>query len=296
MTQPLHRLRDQLLDLLAHLEAGLDFVEEDIRFIEPAEIEQQLDDALNRVKRMGDQLAQRARRDALPLVVLYGWPNVGKSSLFNRLVPNASALVADVAGTTRDYLTGALELDGLQCQLCDTAGIECAESVSTSIHNLAQQLRASQTNRADLRVLCLDATRPLNAWETNELTNLGDSTLVVVTKSDGSRLLPHVPRAIETSANTGRGLALLRKAIRTKLTELSLGETAAHATADRCLDSIRAAAESLERAQFLNRQQAGEELIGGELRVALDELGKVVGAVYTDDILDRVFSRFCIGK
>lgn len=300
MTQALHRLRDQLLDLLAHLEAGLDFVEDDIRFIQPAEIELQLGDALALVKRTGDQLVERARRDTLPLVVLTGWPNVGKSSLFNRLIPNASALVADVAGTTRDYLTGTLDLDGMQCQLCDTAGIERGtertETASIEIRVSAQQLGAFQTKRADLRLLCLDATRPLNAWETNELANLASSALVVMTKADGPRLLPHVPAAIETSARTGSGLAQLRRAIRAALAELSLGETAAQATADRCADSVRAASESLERARLLNRQQAGEELIGSELRVALDELGKVVGAVYTDDILDRVFSRFCIGK
>jgi tRNA modification GTPase len=136
----------------------------------------------------------------------------------------------------------------------------------------------------------------LNLWETNELAKLASTDLVVVTKADGQRSLPRVSGAIETSAKMGGGLAQLRHAMRSALIELSLGETAAQATADRCADSIRAAAESLKRARQLNRQQAGEELVGSELRVALDELGKVVGAVYTDDILDRVFSRFCIGK
>jgi tRNA modification GTPase len=301
MTQPLHALRDQLLDLLAHLEAGLDFVEEDIRFIRPDEIQQQLDDALALVARINQQLSSRSRRDAMPLVVLTGWPNVGKSSLFNCLVSNAAALVANVPGTTRDYLIGTLDLEGMTCQLCDTAGVEprlreSAGSASIGIRSSAQQLGASQTQLADLRLLCLDAARPLNTWEANELANLDGSELVVVTKTDGRRMLPQVPDSLETSAKTGSGLAQLRSAIREALTQRLLGETAARATADRCADSIRAATESLERAWQLNRQQAGEELIGSELRVVLVELGKVVGAVYTDDILDRVFSRFCIGK
>ncbi len=299
MTHPLHNLRDRLLDLLAHLEAGLDFVEEDIQFVRPEEVQRQLDEAAAQVARLRDQLTKRTRHDDLPTVVLVGWPNVGKSSLFNRLIPRGSALVANEPGTTRDYLTGTLDLDGLTCRLCDTAGIEPTDSNSddgsdTSIRRSAQQLGESLAQRGDLRLLCLDMTRALNPWEQQQLAaNPADPRLIVLTKSDGQRRLSTPPGALETSALADIGLETLRSAIRMELSELARAEAA---TAGRCADSLRAAAESLARASQLNEIQAGEELIGSELRLALDELGKVVGAVYTDDILDRVFSRFCIGK
>ncbi|MEX2112783.1 MAG: tRNA modification GTPase [Pirellulales bacterium] len=302
MTQPLHALRDRLMDLLAHLEAGLDFVEEDIRFIERDEIQRQLDDAMALVEQTLSQLATRTRHDALSLVALMGWPNVGKSSLFNRLVPEGSALVANQPGTTRDYLTGTLDLGGVVCQLCDTAGVEtviaaAGDSLHADIRQSAQHLGASQAARAELCIVCLDATRDLNCWEREQLATIhAGPRLVVLTKSDAPGCLEAPPGAIATSALSGSGLAELRTAIRAKLGETANGETAAQITADRCVDSLRAAGETLQRAGQLNRASAGEELIGSELRLALDELGKVVGATYTDDILDRVFSRFCIGK
>ncbi len=225
---------------------------------------------------------------------------MGKSSLFNRLVDKASALVANEPGTTRDYLTGTLELGGVSCQLCDTAGVEPtgrSDGSDASIRQSAQQLGESLTARSDLRLLCLDMTRPLNPWEEQQLAaNPAGQRLVVLTKSDGQHRLTAPPGAMETSALTDAGLGSLRHAIRDALSELAHGESAAFGSASRCAESLRAAAESLARAGQLNETRAGEELIGSELRLALDELGRVVGAVYTDDILDRVFSRFCIGK
>jgi tRNA modification GTPase len=148
-----------------------------------------------------------------------------------------------------------------------------------------------------LRLLCIDMTRPLNPWEAQQLAaNPSGPRLVVLTKSDGQSHMHSPPGAVVTSALADTGLDALRRAIREALSELAHGESAAFASASRCAESLRAAADSLARAGQLNETRSGEELVGSELRLALDELGKVVGAVYTDDILDRVFSRFCIGK
>jgi tRNA modification GTPase len=102
--------------------------------------------------------------------------------------------------------------------------------------------------------------------------------------------------ALETSAHAGLGIGRLREAIRQEIVQLSPERSPGWMTADRCGQSLRAAAQALARAAELARTRGGEELIGSELRVALGELSGVVGAVYTDDILDRIFSRFCIGK
>ena len=307
LSRPLAALRESLVELLAHLEAGLDFVEEDIRFISREEIQKQLDDAGAIVARIAGQLTGRDRREALPVVVLTGSPNVGKSSLFNALAEGTQALVANEPGTTRDYLTARLVLEGVSCLLTDTAGVEPEVATDEAISAQAQQLGARQRRHSEVQLLCLDAARPVNAWEQQALTaNPAMPRLVVLTKCDTVgdvdskreelASVGFVGSALETSAKTGQGLTPLQLALRTALARIDRGSNATLGTADRCRESLRGAVDALARAGELNRTAAGEELIGTELRGALDELGAVVGVVYTEDILGRIFSRFCIGK
>ena len=124
LARPLGVVREQLLDLLAHLEAGLDFVEEDIEFISRSELEGRLAQIVGQVDDIARQMAVRGVAVDLPRVVFYGYPNVGKSSLFNALLGTHGALVSELAGTTRDYVTATLDLGGCRCELVDTAGVE----------------------------------------------------------------------------------------------------------------------------------------------------------------------------
>jgi tRNA modification GTPase len=294
LARPLARLRESLLELLADVEAGLDFAEEDLEFVTRDQIAHALAAAAAVVAQTSTQLVERRRHDQLPRVVLVGWPNVGKSSLFNALA-GSDALVSDTPGTTRDYLTATLTLDRSECRLIDTAGHDPSGKPG-EIRRFAQQMTASETEACDVQLLCLDATRPPNSWEQAELAaNPATERLVVWTKCDQPhiRLLP--PGAIATSARTSAGLDQLRGQLAETLVALEPGESAG-LTAQRCGESLRAASEALARAVELNATGAGEELLAAELRAALGELGKVAGTVYTDDILDRIFSRFCIGK
>lgn len=294
---PLHKLRDQLLDLLAHLEAGFDFADEDLPFITAEELQRQITAAADTIARLAHQMA--SRRDAADLVrvVLRGWPNTGKSSLFNALAGRDGAIVSDVPGTTRDYLTAELHLDGVQCLLVDTAGVELESAgPSGDLWQAAQAATEEQSRQAHVQVLCLDNARPLNAWEYAQLSLDGQPPLLVVTKTDAPRRTDLVQRAIATSSVTGQGIDVLERRLR----DLVLAARASNSevvagTAARCHESLRLAGECLERAGELVRL-GGEELVAAEVRVALEELGKVVGTVYTDDVLDRIFSRFCIGK
>jgi tRNA modification GTPase len=295
LARPLEALRGQLLDLLAELEAGLDFVEEDIAFVSRGQIATALDDAGIAVARLESQLAGRIRHDLLRRVVLVGQPNVGKSSLLNALVASNAAIVAGQPGTTRDYVAATLEHGGARCELVDTAGIGPLAG-DDPIGAMAQQVSAEQQEQCDVRLLCLDGTRPLSEWEHRELAaNPREPQIVVLTKCDLPRgAAPPCP-AMETSAVTGRGLASLREAIARAVRSIDLSTTVG-STAERCRESVRLAGESLARASELNRTGEGEELVASEIRLALTELGKMAGAVHTDDVLDRVFSRFCIGK
>ena len=294
LATPLHELRERLINLLAHLEAGLDFAEEDIAFIERDELIRGIDDAIIEVQSVQRQLQARTEIDDAPFVVLVGSPNVGKSSLLNALVADAAAIVSHVSGTTRDYVARRLTLSDRDVIVIDTAGVEHVEAL-IDIPSAAQAMTRSKQRQAALLLFCLDATRPLNAWELSELNaDPGVPRLVVSTKADiGSQLHLAGPR-IETSSRTGLGMSELREAIYHQIAADSCH--AVTSTALRCHESLRLARTSLEQAWLAASESRGEELVASELRVVLDELGNVVGEIYTDDILDRIFSRFCIGK
>ena len=302
LSGPLHELRGELLDLLADLEAGLDFVEEDIEFVSSAETQRRLAGARDRLNRLLGQMDTRHQHASAARVVLVGWPNVGKSSLFNAIVGHRRAIVSHVAGTTRDYLSATIDLDGAHCELIDTAGIDPDVTIG-ELHELAQRQTSGQDQSAAVRVLCVDSSRPLNAWERAALAARDERPAIVAsTKCDlsgnGTAALRGLPRqSIPTSGTTGQGIDALRGAIRQLVIESAAAEChVVPSTVARCRESVRRASVAIRRSQDLLHAGAGEELLAVELRIALDELGCVVGAVCPEDVLERIFSRFCIGK
>ena len=304
----LHRVRDELLDLLAQIEAGLDFVEEDIEFVAATEVERCLAAASATVSELLGRMSTRDATSDAVRAVLVGSPNVGKSSLFNALVGDSAAIVSEAAGTTRDFLIGQVNLDGITCRLIDTAGIDPemrdqAKENETAIDATAQRFAAEQHQAAHVCVLCLDASRGLNDWERAELLRGAPEQMVVaLTKCDRPRGIEHLPElpaeAIATSSLTGQGIEALRRRLRETVIAAARHADAdvVGATALRCHDSLRRTAVALEQARQMVQRREGEELVASEIRLALDELGQVSGAVYNDDVLDRIFSRFCIGK
>ena len=302
LARPLHRLRDDLLDLLAHVEAGIDFADEDLPFVSREDLDRRLAEAENCIIVIERQMTSRDEPVDAVQAVLVGRPNTGKSSLFNAIAGNSSALVSHQPGTTRDYLIAELDLDGVKCRLIDTAGIRskplAASHVDHTVEQTAQLAAAAQRRIAQVQLLCLDSTRPLDDWERRELREglVGEHRIVVLTKCDATRPIDAALPALETSSQTGHGVEALRSELRRQA--LAAADThgdVVASTAARCRESLRLASQCLQQARRV--ASAGqEELAAAEIRVALDELGKIVGAVYTDDILDRIFSRFCIGK
>ncbi len=302
LARPLKQLRDELLDLVADLEAGFDFADEDLAFLSPAELAARLDHAAGALDKIQAQLQSRAQADHKPRAVLVGRPNVGKSSLFNALAGAEQAIVSPQPGTTRDYLIAELDLDGLRCELVDTAGLSSPESFSGpagEIEAAAQAAAVGQAQQAQVELFCVDSTVPLDPWEEEQLAEARRPRLVVLTKIDAPRRVVLEMPALETSAWTGAGIGELKAALRARLAEAGAPGgpyPAVASTAARSRESLRQAAEALARARQLHQDRLGEELIAAEVRLALEALGQVAGAVYTDDILDRVFSRFCVGK
>ncbi len=295
---PLRSLRETLLELLAHLEAGFDFADEDLPFLEAGQLTGQLQQARCEIEDLAERM--RARREAGDTirVVLTGPPNAGKSSLFNALADDAGALVSNLPGTTRDYLCADLTLDGAACRLIDTAGIgEVSGAQAGDIDLAAQRIAREIVAEADVLVSCRDAAEGVEREMPLPRADEEAVTIDVRTKIDLADRAETPFSTVGTSVKTGQGIAELEDRIREAVAERRLGEgDVVVGTAVRCRESLRSAATALDRALALLADDEGEELVAAEMRDALDALGRVVGAVYTDDLLDRIFSRFCVGK
>lgn len=289
VTQPLHGLREDLLNLLADVEAALDFADEDIHFVAESELLTRVTKGLALLTNLRRQLEQRASSGRVFRVVLAGRPNAGKSSLFNVLAGASAALVSAEPGTTRDYLSHRTSLGDVTMELVDTAGWQAAHGV---IEEQAQALGRAQAEEADLVLLCVEAGLAPTVEELTLLTRTGPPPVLgVATKCDRAAAGPGL---VATSAVTGLGLDVLRE---------SLAEQArAHRppalapSLSRCRHHVEGCLAHLRQAHHAALFGEPPELLALALREALDELGALVGAVYTDDLLDRVFSRFCIGK
>ena len=332
LATPLTSIRNELIAILAELEAQLDFAEEDIEFISDSLLFQKLDQASDQLSSIVNQISGRHVTEEKFTAVLTGLPNAGKSSLFNCLLGESKAIVTNIAGTTTDYVTGELSQSGVTIQLIDTAGfeqIETSETASSQIQASAQDARQDRIERADLCIRCVAADAPVETWNgvgdldfhvaptsDADLQNRSASILVV-TQSDRP-LAPHAAARLAEidsgSSESNQGQRIFRNVIRTssltsagvvQLREILFKIAIEAQTSDspivgstlrRTADSLNAAAKSVQLARRAASAGIGEELVASEIRHALDHLGCVVGTVYTDDILDVVFGQFCIGK
>lgn len=295
----LAELRRDLLELLADLEAGLDFVDEDIEFVSRHEVVARLEIAydfvLHLVRQANDRLQSRTRKK----VVLAGLPNAGKSTLFNYLAGADAALVSAEKGTTRDFLTTIVQWPDLSFDLIDTAGWE---QETQGIAAAAQELRMEQLKQADAIVWCTSSIlssseRQLDDTLFSEIIVTHPDTLRIFTKVDLTRIEPN-ESTLAISVVNGTGIRALGERLKERLVrDTAAGGLWLGMTAARCRETLDAVLMSLTASLESGRHQhVGDELIAVDLRQALDDLGTILGVIYTDDILDRIFSKFCIGK
>ncbi len=313
VTARLRQIRTDLIALLGDLEAGLDFVEEDIEFITQQQIIDRLTDALSTIDQLADESVARLPSGYMRRVVLAGLPNAGKSTLFNYLVGSDNAIVSAIPGTTRDYLTATVQWDGMAIELVDTAGWEAAVDL---IMDHAQQLRGEQMQASDLIVWCSrSANSPADQQADQELLkevrSRGLLVVPIQTQADLMAGKPREPNSVEgphaigasaasvltVSVHTGQGLSDLQPLLLSTLqSSLSSRGELLGSTAARCRDSLRIARTALQSAIEATQFGVGDELISVEIRQCLHALSTILGEVYTDDILDHIFSSFCIGK
>lgn len=296
LAQPITAVKDQLVRILAELEAGLDFVEEDIEFISNEQMLESLNQSTSQLSATIEQLNKRSSASEYTRVILAGLPNAGKSSLFNALA-DSTAIVSDIAGTTRDYLTADVVFDGTRIRLTDTAGLE-ELSDSNSIEQQMTQQAQQQIQTADIIVHCVcgQTAAAEFPFDLPFATNSNAIVIPVVTKSDLGSTKERCKDAILTSAEQRTGLSELKSRISTAARELNETSHSLLHSSLRTAENLNQALDAVESAKSAAHAQSGDELVAAEIRSALDQIGRIVGIIYTDDILDVVFSRFCIGK
>jgi tRNA modification GTPase len=289
----INALRDALIQLRMLVEATLDFPEEDIDFLQAADAWGKLADIATQL----DAVRRQARQGALLRegvnVVLIGQPNVGKSSLLNQLAGYDAAIVTDIAGTTRDTLREAIQIEGVPLHVIDTAGLRDTDN---PVERLGIERTWAALDKADLAVLLTDAQHGVGEQEAAIISRLPDIPLLTVhNKIDLTRESSREGldgREIWLSARTGEGMDRLRRRLLDLAGWQQTGEGLFTARA-RHLDALRRAGAHLDGARRCGQQL---ELFAEELRLAQEALGEITGAFSADDLLGVIFSQFCIGK
>ena len=287
-------IKQQLIALIATLEAGIDFAEDDIDVLPGHEISTRINaiqaplTALERTSSYG-----RIVHDGFTLAIV-GRPNVGKSSLFNRLIERNRAIVTAAPGTTRDPVTERVSLAGIPVELIDTAGLRDSANEAETL-GIAKSREAMAD--ADVVLLVLDATSPCHPEDEATIAALaGRHFLIVINKKDLATPPPLSRPALETSALTGSGIPELRHAILSLITTETPTTETALLTNLRHQQAVSSALAALNRTHQAIIAMIPHEMILLDLYEALHNLDALTGTTTSDNILNLIFSKFCIGK
>ena len=299
-------VKEELLTLIALLEAGMDFAAgelDDVDVVSPEQIRKVLASVREALERLQRSYAQGHRLREGASLALVGRPNVGKSSLFNRLLERERAIVTPLPGTTRDTVEEAMAVGGIPLRLIDTAGLRLAgESPADEAEALGIMRSREAMADADLVVVVFDATAGVSAEETDVLRSVnGRPHLVVRNKADLVSEAPqrsgkNEPDLLLTSALTGEGLEELRARILRLLHAEGDAATGGVLNSLRQQQAVETALEALAAAEAANESKIPHEFLLADLHGALRALDSLTGQTTSDDILNRIFSTFCIGK
>jgi tRNA modification GTPase len=299
LAQPIRKLRSTCLDILAEVEARIDF-EDDLPPLNQEEIRQSLEEVLERVKQI---LATADRGELLRSglkVAIVGRPNVGKSSLLNAWSRSDRAIVTPLPGTTRDLVESQLVVAGIPIQVLDTAGIRDTADVVEKI-GVERSRHAAQS--ADLVLLTIDAQIGWTKEDEEIYQQVRDRPLILIINkidlatAESIKYPPEIKIIVETAAAKEQGIDRLEKAI---LESIQAGKIMA-ADLDLAINQRQAAAltmskKSLQQVQETIHDQLPLDFWTIDLRSAIQALGEITGEEVTESVLERIFSRFCIGK
>jgi tRNA modification GTPase len=299
LSRRLQPIKQKLVELIASLEAGIDFAEDDLSVPSPQQILEDMEHVKAPLGTLAGSFAYgKMVHEGLTLAIV-GRPNVGKSSLFNRLVERERAIVTATPGTTRDLVSETVAIGGIPVKLVDTAGIRRAldEAETIGIRKSMEALADS-----DMVLVVLDSSQPLAAEDQELLANVAARPSVLVENKTDIRSAEfsttdsQLPR-IRTSATTGEGIAELRNEILRHLGgETGIQSEAGFLTNMRHQTLVRESLGALSKAEEAVSNRVPHEMLLLDLYNGLRALDEITGATTNDDILNLIFSRFCIGK
>jgi tRNA modification GTPase len=303
ISQKLKPLDERFKDIIARCEANIDFEEGEFQFISRAELSQVMKEISQELEELEKSFDKgRIIREGISLAIV-GKPNVGKSSLFNRLLKMERAIVTEIPGTTRDLLIESANIEGIPIRCIDTAGIRGSEDMIEK-----EGIRRSQDaiEQADLIIVLVDGSCPLDTVDREIIAEVQDKNFLLginkidlkqqIDKKELKRIAPGKAIA-EISAKTGQGEETLKK----KLLDLILG-TDSSSIEEEIITNVRHKTiisetyELLDRARRTLNQGLSEEFILSDLNRAYEKLGEITGRTSIEDILGHIFSKFCIGK
>jgi tRNA modification GTPase len=287
-------IKEQLLELIALLEAGIDFAEDDISVAGPQDILRRLEPVRDGVSQLAGSFAYGGLvRSGITLAIV-GRPNVGKSSLFNALLEQDRAIVTEIPGTTRDLVSETAAIQGIPVKLYDTAGIRDATEL---VESLGIERSYQAMADADLTLVVTDASQPEDAQEQALIDRAQTQGRHLVVRNKSDLVVGPVVGGLATSAVTGAGIPELRAAILEAIAPKGAWEDeTGFITSLRHERLLCEAAEALGRARDAVDAHIPHEMLLLDLYAALRPIDAITGATTADDILNRIFSTFCIGK
>ncbi|ENM5787651.1 tRNA uridine-5-carboxymethylaminomethyl(34) synthesis GTPase MnmE [Vibrio metoecus] len=299
----IHTLVESLIHLRIYVEAAIDFPEEEIDFLADGKVSADLQTIIDNLAAVRREANQGAIMREGMKVVIAGRPNAGKSSLLNALSGKESAIVTDIAGTTRDVLREHIHIDGMPLHIIDTAGLRDA---SDAVEKIGIERAWEEIRQADRVLFMVDgttteATDPQDIWPdfVDRLPeNIGITVIRNKADQTGEPLgICHVnqPTLIRLSAKTGHGVDALRQHLK-ECMGFSGNQEGGFMARRRHLDALERAAEHLDIGQQQLEGYMAGEILAEELRIAQQHLNEITGEFSSDDLLGRIFSSFCIGK
>ncbi|MCW5982940.1 MAG: tRNA uridine-5-carboxymethylaminomethyl(34) synthesis GTPase MnmE [Bryobacteraceae bacterium] len=295
LSRAISPLKEQLLELIALLEAGIDFAEDDVAVAADEEVLRRLAPIESDVRRLADSFAYGKLVHAGITFAIVGRPNVGKSSLFNRLLDQDRAIVTEIAGTTRDLVSETASLEGIPVKYVDTAGIRAGEDI---VEMLGIERSYQAMADADLTLVVIDLSEPVEQDDLRlvEHARQQGRFLIAGNKNDLPRRAVLEADMVAVSALTGDGLDLLRRRLLDALAPGGPQQEGGFITSVRHERCLSEAVEALGHARVAVIQRIPHEMLLLDLYAALQPIDAVTGATTADDILNRIFSTFCIGK
>ena len=298
-SEELRALRDKLLHITSMLELELDFSEEDVEFADRSHLEDLLQQTYNRVMELADSFSLGNALKEGVNVAIVGRPNVGKSTLLNRLVGEQRAMVSDIAGTTRDTIEATCNIGGVVFRFIDTAGLHSTEDV---LERMGIERTSEALRRAHIILwLTDDATTQMNDDMQGYLPSAEQVVYKVVTKIDLQEnndyaFNNNADGVIYLSAKTGVGVDELRKVLQSRFDAQTAYRGDVVVSSQRHYEALRESAESLQAALNALRNGLPTDLLSEDIRQVLYHLGTITGEITSEDVLQNIFSRFCIGK